>query len=132
MLICAVIFIICMGTPVVCQIAKETVKDAARQPETMDLKTKDDLTENIRTDEPLPESGGDFQRAEQLSGDYAVSTGNMTVALYENKQDITDRLNETGLNYNEYDSDMKYSDPAYNKYDSYYMAGESPLGTNEA
>lgn len=131
-LICAIIFIICMGTPVVCQIAKETVKDAARQPETMDLKTKDDLTENIRTDEPLPESGGDFQRAEQLSGDYAVSTGNMTVALYESKQDITDRLNETGLNYNEYDSDTKYSDPAYNKYDSYYMAGESPLGTNEA
>lgn len=76
------------------------------------------------------ENGIEPLATEPLPGDYSVLLGNITIALYEDKQDITDKLDESGLNYNEYGSEMKYHDSAYNKYDSYYMIGESPLGTD--
>lgn len=38
---------------------------------------------------------------------YSVSIGNLTIALYEDKQDITDKLNENSLSYNKYDYNIK-------------------------
>lgn len=72
-----------------------------------------------------------FQRKDSASDD-AVFAGNLTVALYETKQEITDKLKENGLNYCVYDSDRKYHNSVYDKYDCYYMIGESPPGTDPA
>lgn len=131
-LICAIILTVSMGTMVGCSIAKESAEDVPGQPETEDTETRNIQAENIQAEEPLPESGSSVSGTEQITGDYSVSIGNFTISLYEDKQAITDKLNENGLSYNEYDSRMKYSDTVYNKYDSYYMVGESPLGTDGA
>lgn len=131
-LICTIILTVSMGTLAGCSIAKEGAEDVPGQPETEDTKTKNVQDENIQINEALPESGSSVSGTGQITSDYSVSMGNFTISLYEDKQDITDKLNENGLSYNEYNSEMKYSDPGYNKYDSYYMVGESSLGTDEA
>lgn len=115
-LICTMIITVSTEILTGCSIVGENAEDSPSRLETEDLEIKDIQAESIQTDEFLQKFGGDFSGAEQLSGDYAVSTGNITIALYESKQHITDRLNENGLEYSEYDSDIKYSDSVYNKY----------------
>ena len=125
--ICAIIFTLSMGIMAGCFIAKDNTEDIHGQ---FRAETKDILLENTQVDGLLLESDSNSPETEQVSPGYFISIGNLTMALYEDKQDITDKLNENGLHYNEYDYDLKYSDAEYNKYDSYYMVGESPLGTD--
>ena len=127
--ICAIILTGCLETLAGCSITK-SMEEVTEQVAAEDSGTKDMQAENIRTDEAIPESGIRSSETEQFIRDDSVFIGNLTVALYEEKQDITARLKESGMNYNEYDSDMKYQDSSYNQYDSYYMIGESPLGTD--
>lgn len=126
-LICVIIFTFSLGILSGCSSAKDYTEDTHGQ---FRVETKDNLFENTQMDELLPESDSNSPETEQLSGDYSITIGDLTISLYESKQDITNKLNENSQNYNEYDSDMKYSDSDYNKYDSYYMVGESPLGTD--
>lgn len=126
-LIYAIIFTFSVGILSGCSSAKDYTEDTHGQ---FRVETKDNLLENTQMDELLPESDSSSSETEQISGDYFISIGDLTISLYESKQEITDKLNEHSHNYNEYDSDMKYSDSDYNKYDSYYMVDESPLGTD--
>lgn len=126
-LIYAIIFTFSVGILSGCSSAKDYTEDTHGQ---FRVETKDNLLENTQMDELLPEYDSSSSETEQISGDYFISIGDLTISLYESKQEITDKLNEHSHNYNEYDSDMKYSDSDYNKYDSYYMVDESPLGTD--
>ncbi len=126
-LIYAIIFTFSVGILPGCSSAKDYTEDTHGQFRVETPEIKDNLLENTQMDELLPESDSNSPETWQLSGDYSMSIGDLTISLYESKQDITNKLNENSQNYNEYDSDMKYSDSDYNKYDSYYMVGESPL-----
>lgn len=131
-LICDIILTVSLGILVGCSITKVNTEDGSSSLGTEDSETKDIQSENSQTGEPLPESGSNTSEMERSISDYSVYIGNFTISLYEGKQDVTDKLKENGMDYNEYDSNMKYSDSDYNKYDSYYMIGESPLGTDES
>lgn len=131
-LVCAIIFSFSTAILAGCSSAKNNTEDTRGQLKAETLETKDISFENNQIGELFPESDSNLSETEQLSVDYSISIGDLTIALYESKQDITNKLNENSLNYNEYDSDMKYEGSDYNKYDSYYMVGESPLDTDKS
>ena len=72
--------------------------------------------------ESSPESSSTSPEAETVLSDYSVTIGDLTISLYENKQDIMDKLNKTNLSY-----DIKYNAGyvGYNEYESYYIIDEA-------
>ena len=89
--ICAIIFTLSMGIMAGCFIAKDNTEDIHGQ---FRAETKDILLENTQVDELLLEADSNLPETEQVSPGYFISIGNLTMALYEDKQDITDKLNE--------------------------------------
>ncbi len=70
------------------------------------------------TDDPFSESDNDSSEDGQVWKDYSVRIGDLTVSLYDDKQDVAAKLEEAGLSYYE----RKF---ARTDYDSYYMIDES-------
>lgn len=68
------------------------------------------------------ESSSTSPEAETVLSDYSVTIGDLTISLYENKQDIMDKLNKTNLSYN-----IKYNAGyvGYNEYESYCTIDEA-------
>lgn len=106
-LVCAVILTVSLGTLVGCSIAKENADD-----------TPDPVgTEDIQADEVLPESDSSSAEAEQSLDDYSIFIGDISLSIYENKQDMLAKLDEAGLNCREFVPD----DPEEDKFDSCYQ-----------
>ena len=78
--------------------------------------------EETSAEESSPESCSTSPEEETVLSDYSVTIGDLTISLYENKQDIMDKLNKTNLSYN-----IKYNAGyvGYNEYESYYIIDEA-------
>lgn len=107
-LLCAVLLTASLGTLIGCQTAKENAA--------------------VRLDSSSPESINNTPAAGHSLNDYSVTIGNLTVSLYEDKQDIQDKLlDETRLSYVEYDADSYEMIDGNRAYDAstYYDINES-------
>lgn len=105
-LICAIILTVGLGTLVGCSITKENTEDAPDQLG----------TEDIQTDESSSQSNGNSTEAEHSFSDSSIILGDVSLSIYENKQDILEKLDEAGLDYSEHEPDY----PEEAQYDSYY------------
>lgn len=131
LLICAVILTASLGTLLGCKLVKGNTEAASKQTESEDIQAKDPQTEdtqaeNTQPDESSLQSNSDAANTEQSIHYSSFTVGDITISLYEDKQDITAKLNEAGLSYHEINSDLIYGeDSEDNKYDTYYAIEKS-------
>ncbi len=114
-LICVVILTAGLGTLLGYTLVKGNTEAVSGQTETEDTLKKDPQTEDTQADELSSQS------IEPLISDASVFIEDIVISLYENKQNIAAKLNETDLRYEEMDyNELPYNFDFYNKYDSSY------------
>lgn len=78
--------------------------------------------EETSVTESSPESSSTSPEAETVLSDYSITIGDLTISLYENEQDIMDKLNKTNLSYLR---KCNAGYVGYNEYESYCIIDEA-------
>lgn len=120
-LVCAVILTASLGTLAGCSIAKGTSEDSSDRLGTEDIQTEyiqneNVQDENIQANESLPEADGNSPKEEQPLDDYSIFIGDLSLSIYESKEDMLAKLEEAGLECKEFKPD----NPEEDKFDSCY------------
>ena len=106
LLLCSIILTVSQGTLKGCTTKHENVVETPGPAE----------SEEVRGDASLSESGSTAPGEEQPLDDRSVFIGDLTLSLYEVKEDMLAKLKEAGLDYTE----LKPDDPEEAKYNSCY------------